>query len=409
MAISSKMKGFVEKGGAIRKMFEEGLRLKALYGPDKVFDFSIGNPNLPPPALFKETLAAVVAADDPDLHSYMPNAGLPSARAAIAAHLSAEQGIALEASHVVVTCGAAGGLNIVFKALLEPDDEVLVSSPYFVEYGSIADNHGGKLKVVPSAPDFSLDVEALEAAISAKTKIVLVNTPNNPSGKIYSSESLQHLAQALERKSAELGHIIYLVSDEPYRKLVYDNCEVPSPLASYPHSLLVTSYSKDLSLPGERIGYVAVNPAADDLEHLLPALSLANRILGFVNAPSLMQKTIAALLERELKDPSRQACVDISEYKKKRDILAEGLRIAGYEFNMPEGAFYLFPKIPGGNEAFLDLLKRENILVVSGKNFGCPGYFRIAYCVEDSVLRGALPGFERAIREHEKASGQPAL
>ena len=410
MAISRKMKGFVDNGAMIKKMFEEGARLKAIHGADKVFDFSIGNPNVAPPEIFKSTLCAVVEADAPGLHSYMPNAGLPETRKAIASRLAAEQGVPVEGKHVVVTCGAAGGLNIVFKALLEPGDEVLVSSPYFVEYGFIADNHGGTLKTVPSLPDFSLDVAAIEAALGPRTKIVLVNTPNNPTGRIYSADSLARLGAAMERRGAAFGHTIYLVSDEPYRKIAYDGAAVPSPLASYPSSIVVTSYSKELSLPGERIGFVAVNPLAEDAADLLEALSLGNRILGFVNAPSLMQNVIAALITQEGDAGGRPACVDVAIYQRKRDRLAAGLKAAGYEFDLPEGAFYLFVKIPGAGdtssaarlgsgEAFLALLRAENILTVPGSAFGAPGYFRIAYCVEDSTIEGALPGFARAIRK----------
>ncbi|MFZ3111269.1 MAG: pyridoxal phosphate-dependent aminotransferase [Rectinemataceae bacterium] len=391
MAIAAKMKNFVANGSMIRKMFEEGTRLKAIYGDDKVFDFSIGNPNVPPPEAFKEALRSVAIADAPGLHAYMPNAGLPATRKTIAARIAAEQGVPVEASNIVVTCGAAGGLNIVFKALLEPGDEVIVNSPYFVEYGFIADNHGGVLKVVPTKADFSLDIGALEAAMGPRTKIVLVNTPNNPTGRIYPASDLAALASAMERRGAALGRTIYLVSDEPYRALVFDGATVASPLASYPHSILVTSYSKELSLPGERIGYVAVNPRAEDSGDIMGALSLANRILGFVNAPSLMQHVIAALPWPTL--------VDVSIYQSARDLLASGLKEAGYEFNMPEGAFYLFPRIPGnaGDQAFLDLLKAENILVVPGSAFGKPGYFRIAFCVDQAVIKGALPGFARAL------------
>lgn len=422
MAISRKMKGFVDNGAMIKKMFEEGARLKAIHGADKVFDFSIGNPNVAPPEIFKSTLRAVVEADTPSLHSYMPNAGLPETRKAIASRLAAEQRVPVEGKHIVVTCGAAGGLNIVFKALLEPGDEVLVSSPYFVEYGFIADNHGGTLKTVPTLPDFGLDVVAIEAALGPRTKIVLVNTPNNPTGRIYSAASLARLGAAMERRGAAFGHTIYLVSDEPYRKIAYDGAAVPSPLASYPSSIVVTSYSKELSLPGERIGFVAVNPRAEDAADLLEALSLGNRILGFVNAPSLMQNVIAALITQEGVAGGQPACVDVAIYQRKRDRLAAGLKAVGYEFDLPEGAFYFFVKIPGANGtsgsgvpgdassasgcdgAFLDLLRAENILTVPGSAFGTPGYFRIAYCVEDSTIEGALPGFARAIRKAKGCS-----
>ena len=389
MAIAKKMRGFVENGSMIRKMFEEGARLRKIHGADKVFDFSLGNPNLPPPAAFKERLLAIAQADAPGLHAYMPNAGLPETRDAIAARIKADQGVLVEGAQVVVTCGAAGALNIILKSLLDPGDEVLVPRPYFVEYGFMADNHGGVLKAVPTLADFSLDLPAMEAAMGPKTKVVLVNSPNNPTGAIYSQESLDALARAMAAKGKEFGHDIYLVSDEPYRKIVYDGASVPSPLASYANSLVATSYSKDLSLPGERIGYVAVNPAAADLAALMGALSLANRILGFVNAPSIMQKVVAGIGD---------ACVDVSLYQRKRDILAAGLRAAGYDFTLPSGAFYLFPKSPFADESrFVDLLKEENILVVPGSGFGAPGYFRIAYCVDDRVIEGALPGFARAM------------
>ncbi len=391
MAIAKKMRGFVENGSMIRKMFEEGARLRKIHGADKVFDFSLGNPNLPPPAAFKERLRAIADADEPGLHAYMPNAGLPETRDAIAARVKADQGVPVEGAQVVVTCGAAGALNIILKSLLDPGDEVLVPRPYFVEYGFMADNHGGVLKAVSTRADFSLDVAAMEAAMGPKTKVVLVNSPNNPTGAIYSQASLDALARAMTAKGKEFGHDIYLVSDEPYRKIVYDGASVPSPLASYANSLVATSYSKDLSLPGERIGYVAVNPAAADLAALMGALILANRILGFVNAPSIMQKVVAGIGD---------ACVDVSLYQRKRDILAAGLRAAGYEFTLPSGAFYLFPKSPFADESrFVDLLKEENILVVPGSGFGAPGFFRVAYCVDDRVIEGALPGFGRAMKK----------
>jgi aspartate aminotransferase len=393
----------------IRKMFEEGARLRALYGADKVFDFSIGNPNVPPPDNFKRALADIVASDAPDLHVYLPNAGLPAARKAIAARLSREQKVPVEATHVVVTCGAAGGLNIVFKALLEPGDEVLAVAPYFLEYGFIADNHGGVLKTVPSKADFSLDLEAIVCALSPKTKILIIDTPNNPTGRIYPEETLASLGALLARKGEEYGHAIYLVSDEPYRKIAYDGARVASPLKSYKNAIAVTSYSKELSLPGERIGFVAVNPEAEDLDYLMGALAIANRILGFVNAPSLMQHVLARLIGEEL-GGGTAACVDVGIYQRKRDMLAKGLAEAGYEFALPEGAFYLFPKIPGSgaqDESFLGFLREENILVVPGSGFGAPGYFRIAYCVEDSVIQGALPGFRRAMeRVMEKAGSR---
>lgn len=398
MSISAKMAKFVENGATIRRMFEEGARMKALHGPSNVFDFSIGNPDLPPPEAFARRLESLARETPAGLHGYLPNAGLPAARRALALRASAEQGIEIGASHIVVTCGASGGLNIVCKALFEPGDEMLVSSPYFVDYGFIADNHGGRLVSVSCRTDFSLDVPALEAAMNPRTKILLINTPHNPTGKVYDADSLRRLALALQRKCAEFGHAIYLVSDEPYRALAYDCIRVPGTVSFYPHSLVVTSHSKDLSLPGERIGYVAVNPKAEDADRLVEALTLANRILGFVNAPSLMQHIIAAL--------PIDLAVDSGRYERRRNIFAAGLKAAGYEFSLPEGAFYFFIKTPGekSDAEFVEMLRDEKILVVPGGAFGAPGYFRIAFCVEESVIENSLPGFARAL---ERATGNP--
>jgi aspartate aminotransferase len=370
-------------------MFEEGARLKQIYGEDQVFDFSLGNPNVPPPAVVRERLRELVDGLPAGMHGYMPNAGLHEARAAVAGELSREKGVRLEAEHIVMTCGAAGGLNILFKALLDPGDEVLTPAPCFVEYGFYADNHGGQLRTVATRDDFTLDVEALERAIGPRTKLVLLNSPNNPTGQIYSAASLRDLAAVLGRKSDAYGRPIYLIADEPYAKIVYDGHEVPSLFAFYPHSAIASSYSKDLSLPGERIGFVAVHPEAADVGAWLGALSLANRILGFVNAPALQQRWIAAL---------QGVCVDVSVYRRKRDLLVAGLRAAGYRTARPPGAFYLFPVCPIPDDIrFVQLLKEEKILVVPGSGFAGAGHFRIAYCVEDHVIEGALPGFGRAL------------
>jgi aspartate aminotransferase len=290
MAVAQKMLHFMESGSWIRKMFEEGGRLRKIYGDDKVYDFSLGNPNVPPPEVVKKKLLELVEQDDPTLHAYMPNAGLPQTLEAVSAYLCGEYCVSLAREHLVATCGAAGGLNIILKALLDPGDEVLVPAPHFVEYGFYADNHGGRLRSVPTREDFTLDLDEIEKGIRPDTKVVLINSPNNPTGQIYSEESIAALGEILARKSREYGKIIYLVSDEPYRKIVYDDCSVPCIFLHYANSLITSSYSKDLSLPGERIGFVAVNPLADDVQKIMGALSLANRILGFVNAPGLMQR-----------------------------------------------------------------------------------------------------------------------
>ncbi len=391
MAVAEKMNRFIEKSSWIRKMFEEGARLKKIYGEDKVFDFSLGNPNVPPPDIVDQKLVELALRKDPGKHSYMSNAGLFSTRSAMSAYFCKEFCVSLAQEQIIVTCGAAGGLNIIFKALLDPGDEVICPAPYFVEYGFYVDNHGGVLKTVPTLePDFNLDLERMEQEIGPRTKVVLINSPNNPTGQVYPEETIARLGEILKAKSSQFGHVIYLVSDEPYRKIVYDNCCVPCVFSHYPNSIITGSYSKDLSLPGERIGFVALGPAAEDGGRVIDALTLANRILGFVNAPAIMQKLVEEL---------QGVCVDVGIYKAKRDRLVEALSGIGYELSVPQGAFYLFPKSPIGDDLeFVRLLQEENILCVPGSGFGGPGHIRIAYCVDDATIEGALPGFERAFK-----------
>ncbi len=390
MAISAKMRRFAENSSWIRKMFEEGGRLKKLHGEENVFDFSLGNPNVPPPDIVRQKLIELAGSEEPGAHGYMPNAGLPSTRAALSSYLCGEYCVSMAQDLIVATCGAAGGLNIIFKALLDAGDEVMCPAPYFVEYGFYADNHGGVLKPVPVLPDFTLDLDRMEREITEKTKVVLINSPNNPTGQVYSDQSLAALGRILDAKSRQFGHVIYLVSDEPYRKIVYDDCCVPCVFQYYPNSLITSSYSKDLSLPGERIGFVAVGPAAEDAEGIVEALAMANRILGFVNAPAMMQRLVVEL---------QGMCVDIGIYKKKRDRLVSALSGFGYELTVPRGAFYLFPRTPIPDDVqFVRLLLDENILVVPGSGFGGPGHFRVAYCVDDRTIEGSLPGFERAFK-----------
>jgi len=390
MAISSKMRQFSAKSSWIRKMFEEGGRLKQIHGADKVYDFSLGNPNVPPPDIVREKLIELAKSEEPGKHAYMPNAGLPSTRAAMSAFLCGEYCVSMAQDRIIATCGAAGGLNIIFKALLDPGDEVICPAPYFVEYGFYTDNHGGVLKPVPTKSDFTLDLDRIKQAIGPKTKVILINSPNNPTGQIYSAESLSRLGGILREKSRESGHTIYLVSDEPYRKIVYDKQAVPCIFQHYTNSLITSSYSKDLSIPGERIGFVAVGPDIDEPSAVLDALTLANRILGFVNAPAIMQRLVVEL---------QGVCVDVNIYKRKRDRLVEALTSFGYELTVPGGAFYLFPRSPLPDDIqFVKLLQEENILVVPGTGFGGPGHFRIAYCVDDRIIEGALPGFERVIK-----------
>lgn len=394
MTIAKKIEESIKRSSWIRKMFEEGARLKAQHGADKVFDFSLGNPNLPPPETFRRVLKEVAEDERAGVHAYMPNTGLAETRRAVAAFLAKEQGAALSADDVVMTCGAAGALNVILKAVLDPGDEVITPAPFFVEYGFYADNHGGVLKTVPTHDDFPLDMAAIEAAVTEKTKVVLINSPNNPTGQVYSAQSLAALGKILTEKGKAFGRTIYLVSDEPYRKIVFDGIEVPSIFSAYPESILVTSYSKDISIPGERLGFIAVSPEAGHKAELLGALALANRILGFVNAPALMQRVVARL---------QGETVDVSAYARKRDLLCDGLADRGYDFVRPPGAFYLFPRSPTADDvAFVQALQEELILVVPGSGFGGPGHFRISYCVEDDVIQGAMPGFAKVMEKYKR-------
>lgn len=391
MAISRKIEGFIAQSSWIRKMFEDGERLKREFGNEKVFDFSLGNPNVDPPPEFADLLTEVTADRTPGVHGYMPNAGYVSTRAAVADFLSGVHDNNLTADHVIMTCGAGGALNVIMKTLCDPGDEVIVPTPFFVEYRFYVDNHNGVIRLVNTKDDFSLDLDAVESAINDKTKVVLINSPNNPTGKVYDERSVRALGDLLRRKSAALGRPIYLVSDEPYRDIVYEGIEVPSIMAAYEHTIIATSYSKSMSLPGERIGYLAVNPGAADLSTLMEGLALCNRIIGFVNAPAFMQRIVEKM-------PG--ATVDVEEYRKKRDLLCDGLAAAGYRFEKPGGAFYLFPRTPVEDDvAFVQALQKKNILTVPGSGFGKAGHLRIAYCVDDRTIIGAMKGFDEVMKE----------
>jgi len=391
MPVSTKVAEFMERSSWIRKMFEEGARLKSQHGAEKVFDFSLGNPNLEPTSAVKNAIAEAARDTAPGVHAYMPNAGYPFARAAVAAKINEDEGLNLDERHLIMTVGAGGALNVILKAILNPGDEVIVPKPFFVEYVFYADNHGGKAILVPTKSDFSLDLDAIKAAITPQTAAVLINSPNNPTGKVYSEQDVQNLGNLLAQESKKIGRPIVLISDEPYRAITYDGVKVPSILKAYPNSIVASSFSKDLSLPGERLGYIAVNPAMEDAALTADGLVLANRILGFVNAPALMQRAVRSVLKE---------VVDVGVYKRRRDRLYNALTSFGYECVKPEGAFYLFPKSPLEDDvAFIALLQKKLILAVPGTGFGAPGYFRIAYCVSDETIEGSLSGFEQAIRE----------
>ncbi len=389
--IADKIHGFMTQASFIRKMFEEGIRLKRQYGADRVFDFSLGNPNLDPPAAVKERLCELAAAEIPGKHGYMPNAGYPETRAAVAAELSASRGVALAADQIVMTCGAGGALNVILKTILNPGEEVVMPAPFFVEYRFYTDNAGGVPRIVPPSDDFSLNLDAIRQAVNEKTRAVLINSPNNPTGKVFDEASIRGLGAILAEKEKELGRAIYLISDEPYSEIVYDGLTVPSVMKAYPRTLIASSYSKSLSLPGERIGYIAANPAMEELEEVMGGLTLCNRILGFVNAPSLMQRVVAGL---------QGVTIDVDAYRRKRDLLCDGLASVGYRIQKPQGAFYLFPRTPIDDDVlFADALRKRRILTVPGSGFFAPGHIRIAYCVDDRTILGSIEGFGEALRE----------
>jgi len=389
LAVSEKILTSIEKSSWIRRMFEEGEERKTKFGAENVFDFSLGNPNLEPPPKLKQVLKELASDPSEGLHAYMPNAGFTETRQAVADHLNRFNQPTFTHDEIVMTVGAGGGLNTVLKTLLDPGDEVIIPKPYFVEYDFYLGNHQGIPRVVPTQKDFSLDVDAMEKAVNEKTRAILINTPNNPTGKVYRIGELKQLADLLSLYSRKFSKPIYLISDEPYRKIVYDHMSVPSIFDIYNESFVVTSFSKDLSLPGERIGYAAANPDMTDKEMMMAGLILSNRILGYVNAPAFMQRAIPYLLDES---------VEVSVYQQKRDLLCDALRSFGYDFDKPEGAFYLFSRTPVEDDvAFIMALQEENILTVPGSGFGGPGHFRIAYCVSDTVIERALPGFKKVI------------
>lgn len=389
MAISTKMIEFANRSSWIRKMFEEGAKLKAEYGAENVFDFSLGNPDLSPPPAFDENLRKLAAESGSGTHGYMPNGGYPHVREAVARQISKEQEVTVTSDEILMTCGAAGALNVVLKSILNPGEEVIILAPFFVEYNFYIDNQGGVGKVVPTDANFNLDLAAIEEAIGPNTKALIINSPNNPTGQIYPAEDLAALGELLSRCGQKYGTTIFLLSDEPYRKIIFDDYQVPSIFKAYGNSVVVSSYSKDLSLPGERIGYIAIHPDICDKQDLLAAMTLANRILGFVNAPALMQRVVATL---------QGLTVDTSIYTKRREIFCKILRDAGLDFVPPKGAFYIFPKSPLADDAeFVAHLQKYKILAVPGRGFGMPGYFRLAFCVEDDVIARSAQAFKDAM------------
>ncbi|MFC2042264.1 pyridoxal phosphate-dependent aminotransferase [Chloroflexota bacterium] len=391
MSIADKVRKGMAQGSWIRKMFEEGAALKQRYGAENAFDLSLGNPVMGPPAEFVCELKKLAERPLPGMHRYMPNAGYPETREAVAQQLAQEFGLKFTMNEIVMTCGAAGALNVVLKTLLNPGDEVILFAPYFVEYANYVDNHGGVVKVLPTDEQFLLRLDVLEDSINAKTRALIINSPNNPTGVVYSEKLLHQLGELLRKKEAQYRTEIFLISDEPYRKITYDGLKYPSPLHHHTRSVIVTSHSKDLALPGERIGYIAVHSDCNQRKELVDGFIYCNRTLGFVNAPALMQHIVRHL---------QSVTVSVAEYQQKRDFLYENLTMFGYSLVKPQGAFYMFPKAPIEDDAaFVRELQEFRVLTVPGRGFGTPGYFRISYCVDDRTLEGSLAGFQKAAQK----------
>ncbi|MCL2139697.1 MAG: pyridoxal phosphate-dependent aminotransferase [Treponema sp.] len=401
MAIAAEIQNALSSSSMIRKMFEEGIMLKKQHGADQVFDFSLGNPDIDPPAEFHAVLLKLAQEDAKGSHGYMPNAGFPYVREALAEKASREQNVAIDGSCIIMSVGAAGALNTVFKTICNKGDEVIVIRPYFMEYRAYASNHGAKLVEVDALPGFNPDIDAIAAALSPKTAALLINSPNNPTGKVYPDSAINALAEILREHGKKSGRFPYLVADEPYREISY-NVDVPPVLNVYSESIIVNSFSKNLSLPGERIGYIAVSPAASGREDLINGLIYATRVLGYVNAPALMQRIVAEL---------NNAAVDVGIYKKRKDAFMAILDAAGIEYSVPEGAFYLFCKVPERRKntedaqaacddlAFVNSLKQHLILGVPGSAFGKAGWIRFAYCVDEKIINASAEAFMKTMEE----------
>lgn len=392
--ISDKMKTLVKTSSAIRAMFEEGKRLADIYGADNVYDFSLGNPSVEPPTEIKDAIIDILNEEDPGMiHGYMNNSGYEDVRESIALSINKKYDTDFSAANIVMSVGAAGGLNVILKCLINPGDEVITFAPYFGEYRNYVSNYDGVLVTVkPNTENFQPNLKEFEEKITGRTKAVIINSPNNPTGVVYSEDTIIRLADILNRKQHEYNTTIYLISDEPYRELAYDNVDVPYLTKYYKNTVIGYSFSKSLSLPGERIGYLVIPDEADDYENLISAANVATRILGFVNAPSLIQRAVARCLD---------AKVDVEIYNKNRELMYNSLLSYGYECVKPQGAFYLFVKaLEDDDRKFAEAAKKYNILIVPGSSFGCPGYFRIAYCVDYSVIERSLPGFKKLAEEY---------
>ena len=394
MSVSNRVKEGMKIGSWIRRMFEEGIAMKKQYGDENVIDLSLGNPVMEPPPEFKAELRRVIENPFPGMHGYMANAGYPETRAAIAAQLARETGIKLTENDVIMAVGAAGAINVALKTILDPGDEIIVFLPWFVDYFNYVQNHDGVVKVVPTDEGFMPKLDELEAAIGPRTKGILIDSPNNPTGVVYSKELMQEMGDLLRKKEKEYGTEIFIVSDEPYKKLIYDGLKYPSPLNYHRHSIIATSHSKDLSVPGERIGYVALHPDCESHDEMMTGLTFCTRTLGFINAPALMQNVVRNL---------QQVTIPVEEYQRQRDFIYSNLVRMGYDVIKPQGAFYIFPKCPIEDDvAFIHELQHEHrILTVPGIAFGVHGYFRLVYCVDNDTLERAMPGLEAIAKKYK--------
>jgi len=392
MPVADKIAGYIAKSSWIRKMFEEGEKLRTQFGADKVYDFTLGNPDVEPPEAFNREFLKLAQAPVPGMHRYMNNAGYQETRNAVARLLSAASDLPVQGGQVVMTCGAGGALNVVLKTILNPGDEVIILTPFFVEYRFYIDNHGGvPVEVWTDRDTFQLDLPAIARAVTEKTRAIIICSPNNPTGVIYPAESLAALGELVAGKEQEFGRQICVISDEPYARIAYDGKSVPNIFRYVTNSVIVTSHSKDLALPGERIGYLAASPRMKDVEQFMEGAVFSNRVLGFVNAPALMQRLVAGL---------QHVSVDIKAYQQKRDLFYKALTGMGFQMVQPDGAFYLFPKSPLPDDIeFVRIAQQHRILLVPGAGFGAPGFFRIAYCVDQGMIERSLGAWQELARE----------
>ncbi|MCX8022816.1 MAG: pyridoxal phosphate-dependent aminotransferase [Syntrophorhabdaceae bacterium] len=391
MVISKNIAESMKSSSWIRAMFEEGERLKKKYGPENVYDFTLGNPIAEPPAQLKEELIKVATSNKRGMHRYMTNSGYEEVREEIATFMREASGLNFGKEHIIMTVGAAGGINVVLKSLLDPGDEVIVPNPFFVEFMFYIGNHAGVMKLVDTKEDFHLDIDNIEKAITERTKAIIINSPHNPTGVVYNEDELNRLASLL-RERRKKGHRIFIISDEAYRKILYDNIKFPNMFNIYEDTITVTSHSKDLALPGERIGYIAISPIMDNAQSLIDAAIFSNRILGFINAPAIMQRLVAKFQKNS---------VDIGDYQRKRDAIYQILIDAGFEVVKPSGAFYIFPKAPIEDDIkFVKDLQKHHVLAVPGIGFGKSGYFRLAYCVEMDVIEKSRPYFKEVMASY---------